>query len=695
MPWSELERLLSGPCWAVLRATYHFPGDGGDSPAWSRKRQPFEPPAQRAATGSVPYAELHCHSNFSFLDGASHPEELVEEAVRLGLEALALTDHDGFYGVVRFAEAARAFGLPTVFGAELTLDLHRKPMGDPIPAAGRPRDGRTTSWCWPATRRATPAGPGDQRGAAAGREGHAASTRWPSWAPSAAWVRRTTGTGWCSPDAARARCRARSCATVRRPRRTSSTASSRCSAATTWPSSCGTTAIRSTRPATTRWPSSPSAPGSTCVATNNVHYATPARRPLATALAAVRARRSLDELDGWLPAASARAPAVRRRAEPVVSLAIPAWSNGPRSSARACAFDLASGRARTCRRTRAPTVSTRWGCSAKLTERGATDVATGPGGEPRTAKAVRRRSTTSSTSSKRSASPATSSSCGTSSSSAGGPTSSARVGARRPTRRSVTRSASPRPTRSRSACCSSGSSHPSATARPTSTSTSRATAARRSSSTSTSATAAQLRRAGRQRHHLPGQVVGPRHGQGARATRPASRTPGRSRSTAGARSTRRSSSNSTSIDDPRQPVLDLADAGRALPAPSRHPLGRHGALRPPGRSRCARSSGAAWQGPHRCLQWDKDDCAAAGLVKFDLLGSRACSPRCTTRSTSSPTRHDDRHRSGHHPAGRRRLRHVVRAPTPSGCSRSRAGPRWPRCRGCGPARSTTSWSRWR
>ena len=62
------------------------------------------------APASVPYAELHCHSNFSFLDGASHPEELATEAARLGLEALALTDHDGFYGVVRFAEAARAVG---------------------------------------------------------------------------------------------------------------------------------------------------------------------------------------------------------------------------------------------------------------------------------------------------------------------------------------------------------------------------------------------------------------------------------------------------------------------------------------------------------------------------------------------------------------------------------------------------------
>ena len=54
-----------------------------------------------------PYAELHCHSNFSFLDGVSHPEQLAEEAARLELEALAVTDHDGLYGVVRFAEAAR------------------------------------------------------------------------------------------------------------------------------------------------------------------------------------------------------------------------------------------------------------------------------------------------------------------------------------------------------------------------------------------------------------------------------------------------------------------------------------------------------------------------------------------------------------------------------------------------------------
>src|SRR6476661_6475989 len=79
------------------------------------------------------YAELHCHSNFSFLDGASHPEELAEEAVRLGLAAPAITDHDGFYGVVRFAEAARVVDLPTVFGAELTLGARQVPNGIPDP----------------------------------------------------------------------------------------------------------------------------------------------------------------------------------------------------------------------------------------------------------------------------------------------------------------------------------------------------------------------------------------------------------------------------------------------------------------------------------------------------------------------------------------------------------------------------------
>ena len=126
VPWAELEAALSGRPRDGSSLTGGPPdGDGGDSPAWSRKREPYEPPevAPPAPHERVPFAELHCHSNFSFLDGASHPEELVEQAARLGLDALALTDHDGMYGVVRFAEAARQLGVATVFGAELSLGL--------------------------------------------------------------------------------------------------------------------------------------------------------------------------------------------------------------------------------------------------------------------------------------------------------------------------------------------------------------------------------------------------------------------------------------------------------------------------------------------------------------------------------------------------------------------------------------------
>ncbi len=75
------------------------------------------------------YGELHAHSGFSFLDGASDPEELAAEGARLGLSGLALTDHHGFYGVVRFAEAARAFGLPTVFGTEISIDADDDRVG--------------------------------------------------------------------------------------------------------------------------------------------------------------------------------------------------------------------------------------------------------------------------------------------------------------------------------------------------------------------------------------------------------------------------------------------------------------------------------------------------------------------------------------------------------------------------------------
>src|SRR5581483_4943593 len=69
-----------------------------------------------------PYTELHCHSAYSFLDGTSLPEELAVAALELGHSALALTDHDGVYGSMEFAHAARAIGLRPIHGAELSLD---------------------------------------------------------------------------------------------------------------------------------------------------------------------------------------------------------------------------------------------------------------------------------------------------------------------------------------------------------------------------------------------------------------------------------------------------------------------------------------------------------------------------------------------------------------------------------------------
>ncbi|NUR78526.1 MAG: error-prone DNA polymerase [Thermoleophilia bacterium] len=71
---------------------------------------------------AAPYVELHAHSAYSFLDGASLPEELAARAAELGYDAFALTDHDGVYGSLEFAHAAKHFGIRPITGAEVTLD---------------------------------------------------------------------------------------------------------------------------------------------------------------------------------------------------------------------------------------------------------------------------------------------------------------------------------------------------------------------------------------------------------------------------------------------------------------------------------------------------------------------------------------------------------------------------------------------
>lgn len=115
-----MESILSGRAQPTPQPP---PGEG-------QEHQPTRPP--RAAT--VPFAELHAVSSYSFLDGASEPADLVNRAVELGLHALAVVDTDGFYGAVKFAEAARAAGLTTVYGAILSVDkgvtvLARGPEG--------------------------------------------------------------------------------------------------------------------------------------------------------------------------------------------------------------------------------------------------------------------------------------------------------------------------------------------------------------------------------------------------------------------------------------------------------------------------------------------------------------------------------------------------------------------------------------
>ena len=311
LTWSELEALLSdrgrdgrapgSPSWNA----------GGDGPALGRKRQPYEPPgaARRAATSRAPYAELHCHSNFSFLDGASHPEQLAEEAARLGLEALAVTDHNGFYGVVRFAEAARAVGLPTVFGAEVTVSAAGRVALTEVDTQHQAHTGRVPDSHAPDP----PAqhlvvladGPGGYaRLARALSLGHLAGEKGAPRIGLLDLADQVAGHGWvltgCRKGAVPyALVHEGPAAAGRELRRLVELFGRDRVLVELWDHGDPLDSVRNDALAELA-----ARHDVACVATNNVHYATPAQRKLATAVAAVRARRSLDELDPWLPAAA-------------------------------------------------------------------------------------------------------------------------------------------------------------------------------------------------------------------------------------------------------------------------------------------------------------------------------------------------------------------------------------------------------
>ncbi|WP_157426186.1 error-prone DNA polymerase [Agromyces salentinus] len=290
IPWSELERRLSD---RQRPGAPKLIADGGDGPAFSRKRHPYRPSEGLEAPAGpvVPYAELHAHSTYSFLDGASAPEQLVEEAHRLGLTGLAITDHDGFYGVVRFAEAAESFPeLETVFGAELSLGLSAPQMGAADPEGehllvlARQQEGYH--------RLASAITEGQLAGGEKGRPVYSLEA-----------LAEHAGDEWIIPTGCRK-------GMVRRALATEGPDAA-------WreldrlialfgrdhvvvelfdhghPLDQQNNDVLAELATRARIP---------LLATNAVHYATPGEHRLASALAAVRARRSLDELDGWLPA---------------------------------------------------------------------------------------------------------------------------------------------------------------------------------------------------------------------------------------------------------------------------------------------------------------------------------------------------------------------------------------------------------
>jgi error-prone DNA polymerase len=323
IPWSEFEKALSD-----VRRPRNAPvgADGGDSPGWSHKRGAYELPSEHvqavragnaaannapagnaagnaAADGApagdlVPYAELHAHSSFSFLDGASSPEQLLEESSRLGLHALAITDHDGFYGIVRLAEAAEQHPrIATVIGAELSLGLSRPqngaadPEGSHLLVLARREEGyhrlagALTAAQLAGREKGRPIYNLDELAAQAqahGTEGH--------------W---TILTG-CRKGAVRQGLEQSPAAATREIDRLVDLFGH--SNVIVELFDHGTPLASDHNDALFEIADRRGLP---VVATGNVHYAKPEQYRLAAALAAVRARRTLDDMDGWLPASGA------------------------------------------------------------------------------------------------------------------------------------------------------------------------------------------------------------------------------------------------------------------------------------------------------------------------------------------------------------------------------------------------------
>ena len=320
VPWEEFERRLSwrhpgrpddsngsdrdGSGARGLRPVTRLP-DPQDRPGEEGEGRPGQQGQLGGAArpAGPAWAELHCHSSYSFLDGVSSPAELVGEAMQLGLTALAITDHDGMYGVPQFAQAAarvQAAGgaLGTIFGAELSLDLPGGQGGVPDPTGrhllvlARDPDGYQrlcrviTAAQFAGGEKGRPVY--DVAELAAAHGGH--------------WVILTgcrkgavpAALADGGPGAAGQQAAARELGEL---------------AAMFGRDNVMVELIGHDQPADDERNDAlfelAAGAGMAVIATNNVHYADPPKARLAQALAAIRARRSLDEMDGWLAASGA------------------------------------------------------------------------------------------------------------------------------------------------------------------------------------------------------------------------------------------------------------------------------------------------------------------------------------------------------------------------------------------------------
>src|SRR5580693_634882 len=299
VPWRELQRRMS---WR----TKGSPAEGSPADGWPAEDRPIQHRSRPSravlrragaqAAASIPWAELHCHSSYSFLDGAATPDELVTEAARLGLEVLALTDHDGMYGVPQFAQAAARLrqtgvALGTVFGAELSLGLSSGQTGVPDPEGQHllvlARDPEGYSRLCAVISAAQLAGGEkgrpvyDTAALAGAHDGHwvvltgcrkgQVPAALAAGGPEAAWRELGTLTQMFGHENVMVEL------------------------------TCHHDPGDDERNDMLARLAALADLG--VVATGNVHFAAPAQARLGQALAAIRARRSLDDMDGWLPAA--------------------------------------------------------------------------------------------------------------------------------------------------------------------------------------------------------------------------------------------------------------------------------------------------------------------------------------------------------------------------------------------------------